>query len=345
MFDHLIGNDPVKDALTRLRRSGRIPNSMLFVGDEGVGKREFALEIARSFLCTSGSEGEVCGSCSACFRSINLNLPDSEKKDDYERVHFSDHADLGLVLAHNKNILVDAIRALEVEAHYRPFEAAARFFIIDDAHKLNDAASNALLKTLEEPFPTSHIFLITSRPGSLLPTIRSRCQTVRFSPIEANEIAAALILRTGLGKEDAALTASLAKGSMGRALELDLAAHRESREIFLRLLEALIQNKNLGEVLKIAEEISDPKNKDSFENNLDLLQGLIHDIWSAQTSGTDSRVANIDVIDTISGFGRKASQNSLIEWMGQIEELRRNLGLNVNKKIATDALLVKMAGA
>ena len=80
------------------------------------------------------------------------------------------------------------MRAIEREVNYHPFEGNARVFLIDDADKLNDQSANALLKTLEEPSPTAHLVLITSRPAMLLPTIRSRCQQIRFSPLTASEI-------------------------------------------------------------------------------------------------------------------------------------------------------------
>ena len=102
----------------------------------------------------------------------------------------------GLLIPFNKNILVDAVRDLEREAYFRPFEAPARVFIIEDADKMNDAASNALLKTLEEPASTSYIFLISSRPDSMLQTIQSRCQVIRFACLEAREIEEYL-LKTG----------------------------------------------------------------------------------------------------------------------------------------------------
>src|SRR5260370_38093215 len=84
-----------------------------------------------------------------------------------------------------KNIIrVKVMRELEPEANFRPFEGAARIFIVEDADTMNDQAANALLKTLEEPPPTSHLILTTSNPTALLPTIRSRCQSIRFAPIQ-----------------------------------------------------------------------------------------------------------------------------------------------------------------
>src|SRR5687768_8954890 len=178
----LVGNQQVKEILQRLIASGRVPNSLLFTGPEGVGKKQFALELARSLVCTGRNDHAACGHCAACSRVGEFSIPTFEKGDDSKHVFFSQHPDVGLVLPFRRNLNVDAIRALEREANFRPYEAQARVFIIDEADKMNDAASNALLKTLEEPPSTSHIILIASRADTLLPTIRSRCQTIRFAP-------------------------------------------------------------------------------------------------------------------------------------------------------------------
>src|SRR6185369_15243378 len=208
MFD-LIGNAEAKETIRRLIAAGRIPNSLLFAGPEGVGKKQFALELARSVVCREPQDGEACGKCAACARVANIALPGSDAKgEDFDTVFFSEHPDVGMVIPFNRTLRVGSIRALEKEANFRPFEAPSRIFIIDDAHKMNDASSNALLKTLEEPPATSHIFLITSKPNALLPTIRSRVQMLRFAAIDKIEIEHFLLAQHSYSQDDARLIAS-----------------------------------------------------------------------------------------------------------------------------------------
>src|SRR5207237_2754975 len=136
----------------------------------------------------------------------------------FEKVFFSEHSDIGVVIPYKNTILIDAVRDLEKEANFRPYEAKARIFIIDDAEKLNaskDNAANALLKTLEEPVATTYIFLISSRPDALLSTILSRCQTIRFAPIAAKEIENYLIETKKFSPEDAEILARISTGSIG----------------------------------------------------------------------------------------------------------------------------------
>src|SRR4030088_1864502 len=120
-----------------------------------------------------------------------------------------------MVRPHKQIIRVKPMRELEREANFRPFEGAARVFIVEDADNMNDQASNALLKTLEEPPPTSHLILTTSNPTALLPTIRSRCQTIRFAPIPRAAIESFLIEEKRLSTSNAELLSRTSGGSLG----------------------------------------------------------------------------------------------------------------------------------
>lgn len=344
MFDKLIGNNHLKDVFKRLIATGRLPHSLLFVGEEGVGKRAFALELAKAFVCQNPQSGEACDMCGACKRADRFNFPKPDDRDEFKKVIFSDHSDIGLIIPYNRNILVHAIRNLETEANFRPFEAAARFFIIDQADKMNEESSNALLKTLEEPSQTTYIFLITSRPASLLPTIRSRCQAVRFAPVDTKQIEGFLENTNQYSIDDAELLSKLAHGSIGRALKLDLGKFREQREAVLKVLDSLSANQiNRVVLLKTAEEINDAKNKEYYENYLDILQTLIHDVWTLRLGGSTEKIVNADLKDKLSRLSQNADSRRLAGWLTEIEVLRENLSVNLNRKIATDALFMQMA--
>lgn len=343
MFGKIIGNESVKDVLRRHLATDRVPNALLFAGTDGVGKRLFALELAKAFLCRNKTNNESCGECSACVRTEQFEFPKADDKDAHKKVIFSNHADVGTVIAYNRNILVDAIRDLEREAYFRPYEGNVRFFLIDDADKMNDAASNALLKTLEEPASTSHIILITSRPDTLLPTIRSRCQTVRFAPVETEKIEQFLIGERKLSLADAKLNARLAFGSVSRALSIELEKLRDQREMLLHVLQDAIENHDRIGLLQAAEKLNDTKNKDNFEANLEILLTLIRDVWTLALSSDDEKITNIDLAPQLKKLVANAQTRRLSGWMGDIELLRENLAVNVNRKVATDALFMHMA--
>lgn len=346
MFGNLIGNSPAKAALTRLVANGRVPHALLFAGPDGVGKKEFAFELARSFVCMSPVDGKACGSCAACHRVSVFDVPEprSETKDYFKSVFFSQHTDVGLVVAYNRNILVDAIRDLEREANFRPYEARCRVFIIDEADRMNDAASNALLKTLEEPPDTTCLILVTSRPDTLLPTIRSRCQTVRFSPVSMEEIQRHLIESRGCSDDDAMLAAGLSLGSVGRAIAIELSDFRDRRDAMMTVLENALVLTDLGALLRSSETMNDAKNKDSFEDSLGILELLVRDTWLLKNGSYRAKLANIDIADRLGHFAEKASANRLAGWLDEIEELRQSLIVNINRRAATDSLFVTMAG-
>jgi DNA polymerase-3 subunit delta' len=346
MFDKLIGNNQIKEILRRMIAKDRTPRSLLFAGIDGVGKRRFAFELAKSFVCVNPQNAEACDKCGTCKRADIFSFPKpDDKKEEFEKVFFSECIDIGTVIPCRNNILVGAIRELEKESNFRPFEANARFFIIDDADKMNDAASNALLKTLEEPAPTTHLFLISSRPDSLLQTIRSRCQTIRFAPIETKEIEKYLLSTEKFSPRDAELIARLSAGSIGRALDLDLGKFRLQREAMLKVLQAVAAKPNHLALLKAGEEMNDAKNKDDYEFYLVILQTLIHDIWILKHGGREVTPVNIDLRSELNKLSETAENKRLAAWLGEIENLRETLAVNINRKIATDALFVKMAAA
>jgi DNA polymerase-3 subunit delta' len=343
MFGQLIGNEPVKKILRRFINGGRVPNSLLFAGQESIGKRRFALEFARAFICLNRAEsGEACGRCRSCLRAERFTFPKPDDRDEHKKVIFSEHPDIGTVIPYKRNILVDAVRDLEREANFRPFEAAARFFIIDEADKMNPEAANALLKTLEEPPAASHIFLVSSRPDALLPTIRSRVQILRFAPVDAKTIEEFLVSTGRFSPADAEISARLARGRIGAALDIDLESFRARRTLMIKLLQSLLETRDRAALFQIAEEMNDAKNKDDFEKFLDALQTLIHDLWTLKLGG--KAVVNADLENLLRKLSEKASTRNLAQWLTAIEQMRERFAVNINKKIATDALFFEMAG-
>lgn len=343
MFENLIGNAHAKEILERLIVAGRVPNSLLFSGVEGVGKKRFALEMAKAIICRDRQDSGACGECSSCHRVDAFETPKSDNRDDYKKVFFTEHPDVGLVIPYNKNILVDAIRELEREAYFRPFEAPARFFIIEDADKMNDAASNALLKTLEEPAQTSHIFLISSRPDSMLQTIHSRCQVIRFAGLETAEIEKFLFKTGKFSPVDAGLMSRLCAGSLGRALSMDVEKFYARREAMMAVVQSVISGGARAALLQTAESMNDAKNKDVYESSLETLQALIRDVWILRIGGDRETIVNFDLVDRLEKLASLADSARLAGWMTEIELLRESLIVNVNRKVATDALFTQMA--
>jgi DNA polymerase-3 subunit delta' len=345
MFDQLTGNDRVKELLRRMLAAGRLPGALLFTGEEGIGKKLFALEIAKALNCRSQRGVEGCGECPSCVRIAKLNYPQSSESDDWKGIIWTDHPDVGMVVAPKRLLLVDQMRQIEREANFRPYEGRARVFLVDDADKLNDSSANALLKVLEEPPHTSHIILITSRPAMLLPTIRSRCQMIRFAPLAAEEIESYLKRTEKAAATEARLRARVARGSLGRAVDQDMEEFAEQRQAMLKVLEALPGHDDRAQLLRSSEELNEARFKEEFETRLDVLETLIRDAWMLSLGASDEGVVNADLLPQLRKIAQQLDSRRPARWISQIEEMREQLVVNINRKASTDALFLTMAAA
>ena len=172
-------HDPIVEAFRQCIGQGRLASAYLFVGPLGVGKRTFAYQLAQSLLCDSNPETAVdaCGTCDSCRQVSAGSHPDVisvQKEDDENFIPIE--AFIGDREHRNQTGLCRDIGL-------KPFSGRRKFAIIDDADHLNIEGANSLLKTLEEPPLGSVLILITTSELLQLPTIRSRCQIVRFSPL------------------------------------------------------------------------------------------------------------------------------------------------------------------
>jgi DNA polymerase-3 subunit delta' len=346
MFDKLAGNQRVKEVLRRMLEARRVPGSLLFAGEEGVGKKLFALELAKALNCLAPRGVEACELCASCVRiSRSTFAPYADEDSNKDKIVWAEHADVGLVRPFKRLIRIAPMRELEREANFRPFEGKARVFLIEDADKLNDHSSNALLKTLEEPPRTSHLILLTSRPSALLPTIRSRCQMLRFAPLAPAEIEAHLKRDKKMSATDASLLARAARGSLGRALSTDLKNYQEQREAMLSILHALAVAGDRARLLRATEEMTDAKHKDEYEPRLEVLATLIHDVWAIGMGAPEAKIVNSDIGAQLSEISARTTSRRAARWLTQIENVREQLVVNINRKVATDALFLAMIEA
>jgi DNA polymerase-3 subunit delta' len=343
MFDQLIGNERAKDILRRMLRQRRVPSALLFAGESGLGKKLFALELARALNCRAPRGEEACGVCASCTRVGRFRFPSPDDKEELRRIVWGEHRDIGFVLPSGRFITIEAVRELEHESNFRPYEGAARVFIVEEADRMNESASNALLKTLEEAPPTTHIILNTSRPASLLPTIRSRCQTVRFAPLAFEEVEKYLVETRARAGEEARLAARLSGGRPGIAREVNLDTYRNRRDAMLGVVEALASGTDRARLLRAAEELGDAKNKEEYEPRLDVLELLIRDLWMIALTGEGAGVVNEDLRERLSRLAQGLRPSRAARWLARVEELRTRLAVNVNRRAATDALFLSMA--
>ncbi len=211
------GHDDVVEKFRRALARQRLASSFLFAGPAGIGKRTFALRLAQALLCPERPEAALdpCGTCHSCTMALAGTHPDVDLVGKPADKSF---LPVELLLGDREH------RGREGLCHriaLRPFLGGRKIAVIDDADALNAEGANCLLKTLEEPPPRSVLILIGTSPAKQLPTIRSRCQLIRFSPLAA-EVVAELLLAQGLTTDpaEARRLARYAEGSVQRAVEL-----------------------------------------------------------------------------------------------------------------------------
>ena len=236
----IIGQEKALNILKGCINKERIPHAIFFAGDEGIGKKLTAINFAKALNCTGASDGpdlfadkpaeqdtavfkDACDKCSSCIKIDKGNHPDL--------FMIEPEGDGG-------QIKVSAIRQLEESLSYKPFEGQWKIAIIDNTDRMNTAASNAFLKTLEEPSQKSLLILISSRPDTMLTTIRSRCQRVNFSPLPIDTMSGLLQDKYAeFDHEQASLLSTLSGGRLGYALNENLIAQRDwSFDIFNQML-------------------------------------------------------------------------------------------------------------
>lgn len=190
--------------LRNMLARNRIPNALLFWGPSGVGKGMTALQFAKAVCCESGND-DACDSCLPC-----------------RKIDHGNHPDLHTVAPLKKSRIIDveAIDGIIEMASLRPFESEWRVFIIQEADRIGVPAQNHLLKTLEEPVGKSVFILISENPQFLLPTIRSRCQRMRFGSLAPETVKSILLRERDISEEEASAVAAVAQGQASRALDL-----------------------------------------------------------------------------------------------------------------------------
>jgi DNA polymerase-3 subunit delta' len=202
------GHDRVVDSLKNSLREGRLPHALLFVGPVGIGKRTFARKLAQALLCETRAAAllDPCETCPGCIQVVAATHPDFIEAAKPEDKH---------------ELPISVIRNLCDQYALKPARGGYKVAILDDADDLNEEASNAFLKTLEEPPPGAVLILIGTSAELQLETIVSRCQVVRFDPLTESEIAA-LLIEQGVATDtaDAARLAALGEGSYSRAVGL-----------------------------------------------------------------------------------------------------------------------------
>jgi DNA polymerase-3 subunit delta' len=323
-FRDLAGHRRLLDLTARAAVRGSLPPSLIFAGPDGIGKKRAAVALAQLFNCASPAANpapDACGHCSAC-----------------GRIARGVHADILVIEpGESGSIKVDQVRQVVERTAYRPFEGRRRVVIVDDADAMEASAQNAFLKTLEEPPAASTFVLVTSRPDVLLPTLRSRCQRLRFGRLSPADVAAVLIRDHGFTEQDAHAAALLADGSIGRALEGDSEAYAGAREAALSLLTTVAASADPRRRLAAARSLrGNREEREELARRLRLVSSMLRDLAILLARADDTLVANADLRSSLEGLTRAFDGERTVRAFSSVDRALDALARNAGPKIVAD---------
>lgn len=323
LLSEVIGHVQAKRVLQNALVQNRVAHAYLFHGPAGAGKTTLARAFAGALLCEAVSE-DSCGRCSVCRRMASEHLPDF----------------FALNPAGN-NIKVEQIRDLQKKVQLKPYEAARKVYLINQAETMTTEAANCLLKILEDP-PKETVFLLTTiNQFSLLPTIISRCQSIPLSRVPLAEIEEMLVRNCQVDSKEAVLYASLADGLPGAAWGLAVSGGRKGIRELVFKLEDQIAGGSVHALLKIAEEFD--KKKEILPDILEQLLLWYRDKLIWQQTAEEKLILNIDKISDLKNNSVNLSKNYLVSSIDSILEAKNQIHRNVNVRLVLEVLLLKLA--
>jgi len=338
----LAGHEWAVAALRRAIANDHVPHALLFVGPPGVGKRTLARTFARALECTAADPASrPCGACRPCVQIPANNYPDV-------RVIETERA-AGTTRVDRRDISIDQIRTLQHQVSLKPYEGRWVIAVIADAHEMSDAASNCLLKTLEEP--QAHAVLILTAPdvGQLLPTIVSRCQVFPLRPLPLDLAEAALVERFSVAPDQAVVLAHLSGGRIGWAVRAvsdeNVLTHRRQRLDMLLRLTSASRGQRLAQAAALSEDYGKGVDaREGVHETLDLWATWWRDLLLIQ-EGCAGQVTNADRVDELRSAAASHSSSEAVRVLAEIIAARDHLDRNVNPRLAIEVMLLSLPHA
>jgi DNA polymerase-3 subunit delta' len=321
-FDTIIGHQQQIKILKSAISQQRIAHAYLFDGPTGIGKKLVAHALACAFLCDTGCG---CGSCSSC-----------------TTMAAGSHPDFHLLQPDGDSIKIDQIRILQSQLALRSFAGRGKACLIDNAELMTREAANALLKTLEEPTAGTLIIVISSQPESLLETIRSRCQRLRFSRLPRQQLARHLANDLTFSADAALVLAAVADGSFEKALGQHQDLYLKKRAGLIQSLSALSSTSSI-QTFELAQTLK--AEKDLIGEILNIFDIYLRDLLLYQHGQPEDQLINQDLLPLIQQQSCKLSTPQLITKLKAVAQTRSYLSRNVNLHLALDHMLLQIAHA
>ena len=304
-FNNILGQEFAKKYIINSIRNNKINHAYMFEGIDGIGKNLFAKELGK----------------------ILINTNNAESSPDYITIEPT-----------GNSIKIAQIRELQSDIIIKP-HSNYKIYVINDAQKMTVESQNALLKTLEEPPEYAIIILITNNKESLLPTIKSRCEIIKFLPISIMELKKYLMDK-GIDEKRALLLANFSRGSIEKALELsestDFTIMRDDIQNYIQH----ILDKNMIEILNIQSDMD--KHKDKITVLLDMMINYFRDMMMCMGNIDKDMIINGDRITFIQNMSKKITYSQVSKVIDIIEETKRKMRSNCNFNVSIQVMALNI---
>ena len=337
-FDNILGQNRPKQTLDKALRSGRVPNSYLFYGQESVGKKFTAIEVCKALNCETLSPVDSCDKCPPCLK-IEKRI----------------HPDLFILeptkispATRRATIRIEEVRELQRKLAYLPHEGNTKVAIINNAECMTPNAANSFLKTLEEPPSKTLIILIASNPHQLLPTVVSRCQGIRFYllPNEAIKKIICRHLETETGEsqpEEIELRSRRSMGQVAHALEEDLLKTSQEREELIRLI-SIVSFKRMDQVF-LWTKTKAKQQTEHIQLILDELTRILRDTALIKIDPETRGIINKDLTEKLKILALQKSIPALLTMCEIVQNTKVAIKSNANSQLALENMLIDFCEA
>ena len=319
-FEEIYGHEKPIAILKSAMAKDRIAHAYLFYGMDGIGKKTAASVFARALNC--GGVDPPCDACASCRKAEHNN-----------------HPNIITVQAEGQFIKIGAVKEIQARMTFRPREGR-RIFILREADRMNAAAANALLKTLEEPSADNILLLTTARSHTLPMTILSRCQHLRFSPLPPEEVARFLREKEGLETAAAEILAASSGGSIGRAVEMNMEDYLAQRNA---ILELLVEDNPEDLLKKLAFAGRFGTEREEILERLRILRNGYRDGLVLRETEEKERLMFRDRAGVIEAVAGRLSGRDLLRNMAAVDAAMSAIAQNANKSLTLEAMLIKLA--
>jgi DNA polymerase-3 subunit delta' len=335
-FDRILGQEQPKKILKNALQNNSVAHAYLFHGQESIGKKHTAIEMAKALNCTEPLQSEACGECLSCRKIENRTHPDFFFIEPVKTTATSREA----------IIKIEPIRELQRKLAFHPYEGKFKVAVINDADLMNPQATNSFLKTLEEPPSATILILVSSHPFKLLPTVMSRCQAIQFHPLSIENIKK--ILKDVMTDEEKVEDSELAfrilrsRGSVKKAMTEDMQDIANIRQEMVNLLETISFDR-MDIVFSHAKSWA--RQSDQWEIIFNELMELVRDLAFFRSGCSESEIFNRDIANRLIPLASQRSLKSWLEIFNTIHTTKLALSGNANAQLFFENMLIDFCEA